>query len=205
VPDVKKIIFPILFLIALSLSASAAEDSVTTTANGEIDSVFSIEFFNDASVRYADGQISFPLYDPTSGDLMIATTAYVQGDGKSDVGVVCRTNIGQDWALKVRMANPSAGFEKTNVAIYKPTEVWDRNTGSPYSTGAPGTWQIISDVDETIFTGSGGLQNTTPNGILATFSFQVLPTGTDGTIGYGNVLNAGIYSFDVVYTLTTSL
>ena len=211
----KKLIAIVTMAVLLGTVAYAAEDTITSPASVSVLSIFSIEFFDGGttgSVRYPNGDIDFNAYDPSGDETMVFTTQYSDGDLKSDVGVVCRTNIGQDWALKIRMQSGSASFLPTNIAVYKPDVVYDRNTtpSTQYSTGATKQWYIMSDSYETIFTGTGGLQNTAPFGILATFSFAILPTGTakpegQSTIGSGNILPQGAYNVSVDYTLTTTL
>jgi hypothetical protein len=209
----KKLIAIVVGLMLLSGIAHAASDTATSSTSVNILDIFSIEFFDDATaVRYPLGDIAFPAVDPANEETMVFTSAYVLGDLKSDVGVICRTNQNVDWALKTRMSTTSTDLTRTNVAIYKPDLVFDRNTtpATTYSTGVTKQWYLISDTDETLFIGTGGVQNTAPFGVLATFSFAVLPTGQaapagQAAIGWGNPLPRGAHDFDIVYTLTTSL
>ena len=210
----KKIAVMIVGCLLLTTPLHAISDTVTTSTSVTIQNIFAIEFYDggttNTSIRYPTGQIAFPAYDPASELTMILTSAWVNADGKSDVGVIATTNIGQNWALKVRMASATA--QPTNVAIYKPDVVYIRNTdpATEATTGLTEQWYIMSNTDETIFSGSGGYQNTAPFGVLATFSFAILPTGQttpsgQATIGSGNSLAAGTHNIDIIYTLTTTL
>lgn len=208
----KRLIALTLAVLLFASQANAASVTATTSTSVTVGQVFSIEFYTEAGkIRYGSGQIQFPAYDPASDTTMILTSAWANNDGQSDVGVVCRSNIGQNWALKIRMS--SATMLPTNVAVYKPDKVYNRNysgVASERSTGLTKQWYIMSSSDETIYTGSGGDQNSAPLGILATFSFAILPTGkatpTGQTqIGSGNILASGTHNLDVIYTLTTTL
>ena len=201
-------------LFLFTNSAFAEQDTVVTNTSFDVPSVFDIAFYSDpATIRYGDGQIVFPAYDPASNMTMVLTSGWADNDGKSDVGVVVRTNIDKDWALKIRLSSATEGFQDTNLAIYEPDRVYNRNyTGaaSERNTGITKQWYISSTTDKTIYTGTGSDRNTAPFGMLAPFSFAVLPTGKampsgQSQIGYGNILGAKIYSFAVTYTATTTL
>jgi len=177
----------------LSFSALYAADTKSTSnVTISVQSVFSLEFYTDANVLYSS-TIPFTNVDPNE------SIAYPDGrfedDGKSDAGVICRSNAGVPWQLKLHLeATPPLTPDKMRYYIGQP---FNRNTGEQ----ADGTlsrspdWYPFQSTPTTVYTAGFKDQSNLPFGTLATISYSLIPTGLDAGQGY---------SADIVYTMTTS-
>ncbi len=170
----------------------ALDSSVTTTVNVTATSIFSMEFYVDQNVVYSS-TVPFSNVDPAQ------TFVYPDGrredDGKSDTGVVCITNLGIPWYLKIQ-GTYSEGLPEGCIKYYY-SQPWDRNTG--YQTGGAlafnEEWRPLPQGAITIY-GSGSEDTiNTPWGTLSTFSFAVDPRGLS---------SERIYTVSVTYTMTTA-
>jgi len=117
------------------------------------------------------------------------------GDGKSDSGVVCKTNMNVPWYLKMS-ATTASSFNIANFKYYM-GQPWNRTR----SASADGTlaktpnWYSSPTSPTTMY--SSGLydNNNLPDGTLATFSFAINPAGLISSINY---------VIDITYTLSST-
>jgi hypothetical protein len=115
-----------------------------------------------------------------------------EGDGKSDIGLVAKSNQGVAWYLKIGINSGSPLVDKLGAYMSQP---WNRNWDSPADGGrAHGdNWWNVPASATTIYTaGPAGDYTNTPFGTLATLSYKI-----DGTS-----MSPGSYSGTVTYTLT---
>ena len=186
----------ILALIVISLAliyhdGAALDGSVSTTVNITAAGIFSIGFYTDQNVIYST-TVPFSNVDPAKS--FVYPNGRAEDDGKSDTGIVCISNVGVPWYLKIQGAY-SEGLPETGVKYYY-SQPWDRNTGN--QTGGsrtyPEEWRSLPTEPSTIYT--SGLWDTvnTPYGTLSTFSFAVDPRGLDSDRAY---------TVSVTYTMTT--
>ena len=203
-------------LVAVCGISYGADSSASTGVTANVSSVFALELSKGAALAFTnvDGSQGFVLPD-----------GRVNGDGKNDAEIICRTNLGQQWCLKVG-ATLGTGMTADNLLVYVPSNAYDRNkaSGSNAITGglsfAAGWYNIWTTPTKVYqdFNNAGGY-NTTPNGTLITFSYALCPVGkftvSDGgtplnpnddiVIGGGHTLASGSYTANITYTMTTTL
>lgn len=181
-----------LIVCLMCTNVFAADTSKTTTIGIAIQNIFSIEFYTDQNVVYRDA-VPFTNVDPNK------TIVYPDGraefDGKSDVGIICKSNAGAAWYLKLHViTNPPLTPEKLRYYVSQP---YYRNTGGLAGGSLTRTpaWYPFSNTPTTIYTAGVNDQTNLPFGTLTTFNFALDPSG----------LKAGeAYSAVVVYTFSTT-
>lgn len=179
-------------VLALPHQANALDSSVSTTINLTATSVFSIEFYVDQNVIYST-TVPFSNVDPTQS--LVYPNGRREDDGKSDTGVVCTSNTGDPWFLKIQGVY-SAGLPDNSLKFYY-SQPWNRNTGSQTSSGLTynAQWLNLPKEPTTIYTSGNEDTVNTPFGTLSTFSFAVDPRGLS---------SEQTYAVAVTYTMTTS-
>jgi len=173
-------------------AAFAATTSQTSSVSVGVQSVFSVEFYTDKNVIYTD-VIPFTNVDPTK------SVAYPDGrqenDGKSDTAVICRSNSGSVWYLKLHVIpNPPLAADRIKYYIDQP---YNRNTGGK-ADGAltkSAQWYSLSETPTAVYAAGFQDKSNLPFGTLAAFSFSLNPTGLDA---------GKSYSAAIVYTMSTS-
>lgn len=177
-----------------SHSFAGTDQALSNTVNATVGSIFSMEFYTDAFVM--DGHtIPFSSVDPLN-QYNYADGRFVN-DGRSDAGVVCTSNEGASWYLKMHI-NPGSGLVG-HLGCYTSQPI-DRNSELAYpGNEADGTltyvdWFNLSTTAETIYSAGAGDQNNTPFGTLATFNFKIDGSG----------LLPGSYNAYVTYTMTNT-
>ncbi len=188
-------IFTILALIAIVLpinSSFGAEATLTSTLSASLQSVFSGEFYTDENVVYSDA-VPFSEIDPTK--TMVYPDGRTEDDGKSDTAIICRSNMGVVWYLKLHLT-PNAPLTAEKVKYYI-SQPWNRNTGdrADGSLGNAEDWIPFNITPTTVYSAGATDQSNLPFGTLVTFSFSLLPQGLE----YGQV-----YTASISYTLTTA-
>lgn len=189
--DIKILALVAVFLIAQS-NAIALDSSLTTNVTVTATSIFSMEFYTDASVIYSTA-VPFSNVDPTKS--LVYPNGRKEDDGKSDTGVVCISNMGVPWYLKMQGVY-SEGLFAGNAKYYY-TQPWDRNANQQTDGTLAGSveWTPIPTESSNIYT-SGSLDTVnTPFGTLSTFSFGVDPRGLSAE---------RTYTVSVTYTMTTA-
>lgn len=183
--------------IALAVFATIANaDTATQTATMQaaVSDVFSMDFYTDANVLYTTN-IPFTNIDPTK------TMCYADGraeyDGKSDTGVVCRSNLNTTWYLKMS-ATPvsSPPFPMANFKYYM-GQPWNRtlNQAADGSLASTPGWYPVPTSAVVMYTAGINDKSNLPNGTLVTLSFSVNPQGLAS--GY-------TYTVNINYTLTVT-
>jgi len=180
----------LMFLVSVGLVVCAygVDQTATTNVNATVGGVFSLSFYNDASVLYGP-TVPFSNVLPTTTENYSDT----HSTGKTDVGLICMDNSGTQWKLKIAVntASPLAGKLLFNMG--QPT---DRNT-SGLASGSRGygdDWYAVPTTATAIYTAGAGDTICTPLGVLATLTFKVDGTG----------LTPGAKAATVTYTLTES-
>lgn len=176
-----------MFVIGIAMNVHAVDQTLASSVSADVAGEFSLAFFSDPSIVHG-ATIPFGSIDPTITDNL--PTGRAQGDGKSDVGLLCTSNTGNTWYLKMHVDGVSALAGKIDCYLGQPT---DRNTGGPASGGLTyGDWFTIQTAAETVYTAGAGDVVNTPFGTLASLSVRLDGTG----------LTDGGYSATVTYTLT---
>ena len=171
---------------------SAVDTSKVTNISIAVGSAFSMEFYTDQNVVYRD-VVPFSNVDP--GKTIVYPDGRGENDGKSDVGIVCKSNSGAPWYFKIHaITNPPLTVDKLQYYISQP---YNRNTGgqSDGTITQAARWYSFSSTPTTVY--SSGFSDTSnlPFGTLITINFSLNPSG----------LNAGqAYSAIAVYTFTTT-
>jgi hypothetical protein len=182
-------IFSVLLLKATTITA--LDSSASTTISVTAANIFAVEFYTDQNVIYST-TIPFSNIDP-SGSL-IYPNARSEDDGKSDTGVVCISNVGTQWYLKLQ-AVYSAGLPTGSVKYYY-SQPWNRNTGNRANGTLTNTesWRSVPETPTTIYTSGSDDTVNAPFGTLSTFSFAVDPKG---------LTSGSAHTVAVTYTMTT--
>ena len=187
-----KVLTLIVILLVLPRDGTALESSVTTTVNVTATSIFSMEFYVDQNVVYST-TVPFSNVDPA--ETLVYPNGRSENDGKSDTGVVCTSNMGVPWYLKIQ-GTYSEEMPEDCIKYYY-SQPWNRNTGYQTSGGMTYSeqWRPIPKEATTIY-GSGSEDTiNTPFGTLSTFCFAVDPRGLS---------SERTYTVSVTYTMTTA-
>ncbi|MDD5439852.1 MAG: hypothetical protein PHS37_06680 [Candidatus Omnitrophica bacterium] len=182
------------FFLFLVFVARAGADTATTQADGTFDvpQVFSIAFYTDSNVLYSTG-IPFSGMDSTK--TWVYADGRNEGDGKSDTGCVCSSNLGVTWYLKIHAeATPPFSLDKIFYYFGQP---WNRTLGAPADgqLARSANWYNLPGSPTVIYIAGNGDKINTPDGTLCTFSFAINPS---------QLAANRLYNCRIVYTLTTS-
>lgn len=172
--------------------AFAISNVGTSNVSISIQGSFALEFYTDQNVLYSD-VIPFTNVDPAES--VVYPDGRSENDGKSDTAVICRSNLGEVWYLKVHLIpTPPMTAERLKYYIDQP---YNRNTGdkSDGTLTRSAEWYEFSTTPTTVYSAGVSDKSNLPFGTLATFSFSLNPSGLD---------SAQAYSAQIVYTLSTT-
>lgn len=179
-------------LIRAVPSARAADTTGTSSVSISIQQVFSMEFYTDQNTLYSD---TVPFTGVDSAKSFVYADGRMENDGKSDTGVVCKSNAGLAWFLKLHLApKPPLTVDKMKYYVDQP---YNRNTGGR----ADGTltqsanWYIFNATPTTIYTAGYLDKSNLPYGTLFNFNFGLIPSGLDA---------GRAYTATITYTMTTA-
>ena len=190
----KKVVVTVLVSMMIVAGRSSAE-TITQIAIMDAGAIsfFSIEFYKDDKVLHGSEGITFTNLDTTQSWCLPDGRA--SGDGKSDTGVICRTNMNLLWYLKLSASTASSGFNLANFKYYI-GQPWNRKLGTSADGSlakSPG-WYSIPGAPTTVYTAGTQDKNNYEPGTLATFSYAIYPEGMTG---------GSTYVINITYTLTT--
>lgn len=186
----------VLTMVVLAPFAIAHAETVNImgTMQASVSDVFSIRFYTDANVLYSTN-LPFTNIDPTRSMCYVDTRS--AGDGKSDTGIMCESNLGVTWYLKMSVTTTSMpAFPLQNFKFYM-DKPWSNLLQGPSngSLGYPVGWNPVPTSASVIYASGQADENNAGFGTLATLSFAINPQG----------LSSGVnYRMSVTYTLTTS-
>jgi hypothetical protein len=176
-------------LMLAGVAHAAPDQNRQTTVTASVGDMFSLEFYTDPNVLYTT-TVPFTNVDPAN------QYNYANGraasDGRSDVGLLVKSNQGKVWYLKIGVNSGSSLLGKLGCFMGQP---WNRNwdTVADGSLGRGDWFNIPVDSNpETMYTAGTGDQTNTPLGTLATLSYKIDGTG----------LVPGSHNGVVTYTLT---
>jgi hypothetical protein len=179
-------------LVLVTPGAYALDTNAATTLNISVQQAFAIEFYTDSNVLYSS-TVPFSNVDPTQS--MVYADGRRVGDGKSDVGIICMSNAGVPWYLKIHVTSTEPlTADKVKYYVDQP---YNRNTGgrADGTLAQPAKWYPFQLSPTTIYSSGAQDQNNPPFGTLFTFNYALDPSG----------LEAGkAYSAAITYTLTTA-
>ncbi len=182
-----------ILLLALFINADAETVTQTATMETTVTSIFSIEFYQDANVLYTTN-IPFTNIDPAKS--LCYADGRSDGDGKSDTGVLCSSNLDVTWYLKMDASTSTPSFPMANFKYYL-GQPWDRNTNSPAdgTLAQPPNWYSVPTAATVIYTAGNLDKNNSAYGTLATLSYAVTPQ---------NLYSGVSYIINITFTLATS-
>ena len=172
--------------------AYCADSSSTTSVSISLQTIFSIEFYTDANVLFST-TVPFTNVDPKKS--IIYPDGRSENDGKSDTAVICSSNTGKTWYLKLHAQTaPPLTVDKVKYYISQP---YNRNTGATSDGTLTRTpeWYPLAAEPTTIYTSGYKDMSNLPFGTIVTFSFSLIPTDLE---------SGKTYSAAITYTLTTS-
>jgi len=172
--------------------ARAVDTTGTSSVSISIQQVFSIEFYTDQNTLYSD---TVPFTGVDSTKAFVYADGRMENDGKSDVGVICKSNAGVTWFLKLHLLpKPPLAADKMKYYVDQP---YNRNTGGR----ADGTltqsanWYIFNTMPTTIYTAGYLDKSNLPYGTLFNFNYGLIPSGLDA---------GRAYTATITYTMTTA-
>lgn len=179
-------------IVAITPSAIGVDSSQSSTISIAVQNIFAMEFYTDSNVLYRD-VVPFTNVDPNKS--IVYPDGRSENDGKSDTAVICKSNAGTRWYLKLHIiSNEPLTADKVRYYISQP---FNRNTGGQADGALARSpqWYPFSATPDTIYVSGANDTSNLPFGTLTTFNFSLVPTG----------LSAGqAYSATVVYTMTTT-
>lgn len=162
----------------------------------QVGDVFSLEFVdsNDVPGVVHTNYIPFTQINPTMS--MCYSDGRHEGDGKSDNGLLCRSNLGTVWYFKMSVtATTTPAFPLANFKFYM-GRPWNRTLDKPAdgTLSQSAVWHPVPTGPTVLYmAGPGDLINT--YGTLMTLSYSVFPQGLYSDITYG---------MTITYTVTTT-
>ncbi len=195
----KKILI-FIFLLAVSLrSAPSFAETVTVMAGGalEVSEIFSIEFYTQEPNKYLyTTNIPFTDMDPTKA--LVMADGRAEGDNKNDVGLLCKTNLGEEWYLKIQGSPNDFFLSKIKYGFWRP---WNMKLGQPADGILSEGWHPLPAEVTTIYTAGNNDLNNLGNevwqqGTLCGFSFAIDPNGLSPKQNY---------HCTVQFTMTTNM
>ena len=179
----------VILLSMLTTDVKAETVTQTATMQAAVVNIFSIEFYQDANVLYTTN-IPFTNIDPAR------SLCYADGrseyDGKSDTGVLCRSNLDAIWYLKMDANTSTPSFPLANFKYYM-GQPWNRNTGQ----SADGTlaqspdWYSVPPSPVVTYTAGTQDKNNSALGTLATLSYAVNPATLYSGVSY--IINISLW------------
>ena len=194
----KKILLSLILVLSVIFAGSyvyAAEAAQNSSVTVTVGSIFEASFF-DQNISYpTGGPLTWTNVDPQSN--LERPDGYTVGQG--DVGLVCITNTGDTWYVKLNLTTATLD-DKALFYLPQPT---NRNLSSDsdgtlaYATpGAGDAWPVIPDTATVVYTAGYNDTINSPFGTLLSFNFAIDPTG----------LTAGSsHNATITYTMTTVL
>ncbi len=188
-------IISVLFLV-IAPQALVLADTISQPADAGVTviTIFSIEFYTDANVLYSTN-LPFTI---TPNKSLCYPDGRAEYDGKSDTGIICRSNLTVPWYLKLSaVAGSSPAFPMQYFKYYM-GQPYNRNTDPGQPTD--GTlahkpdWYTIAASPDLVYT-SGSDYSNLPYGTLSTFCFAIDPQDLPG---------GKSYIVAITYTLTTT-
>ena len=174
-------------------------DTVIVTANGTVTvpEIFTLEFYDQEPDKYLyTSNVPFSNMDPTQ--TWVTADGRATGDGKNDLGLLCKTNAGEVWYLKIQGSPNDTFLSKIRYGLWRP---WNMKTGQSADGGLVEGWQPLPAGPATIYAaGSEDLSNLGvedwQQGTLCGLSFAIDPSQLDSTM---------IHQCTIQFTLTTNM
>lgn len=175
------------------IPAIAAESNTVTNISISLQNIFSMEFYTDSNVLFTDN-VPFMNVDPNKS--VVYPEGRQENDGKSDVGILCMSNLGRAWFLKVQLKPNSMDLPVDKVRYYV-DQPYNRNTGgrADGSLARSVQWYAFSETPNTVYSSGASDQSNLPFGTLVTFNYSITPSG---------LTTGKAYSAVVTYTMTTT-
>ncbi len=194
----------------------ADESQISSLVTANVQNTFTVAFYPRSGVDNPDPNIQFPsggpilFTDVDPSETIVYPDGRAENDGKSDVGILCLSNIGQQFYLKIHMT--SATIEDDNLVVYIPAKAYNRNQDPSEELGgvqhSEGWYPLWKDTPHTVYMADSNHWNTLSWGTLLTFSFALIPSGQFtpdvGVPCNGTPLSAGSHSATIYYTMSTT-
>ncbi|MFC1631342.1 hypothetical protein ACFL1I_00095 [Candidatus Omnitrophota bacterium] len=189
----------ILFLLWVSLAPRvcfAETVSVTASSAFSVAEVFTLEFYDREPGKYLySTEIPFTNMDPSK--TWVLADGRREGDGKNDLGLLCSTNLGETWYLKIHGSPNNVFLSKIQYGLWRP---WNLNAGAAANGNLNEGWIPLPAAAVTVYSaGSNDLNNLGPEaqqGTLCGFSFAVDPSRLDPKT---------VHRCTIQFTLTTNI
>ena len=191
----KKAALILIFLLAVSIAgvfSFAETDTIIASGSFEVPNIWSLEFYTDQNVLYTTS-VPFTRMDPT--DNWVESDGREASSGKSDIGLLCRTNLGDTWHMKIQgSVSPLITVGKLKYGLWQP---WNRTMNQPSDgtiTVGEG-WHDMPTASTAVYTAGHYDESNLPYGTLCMFSFAIDPGRLDPT---------QTYNCTIQFTLTTT-
>lgn len=198
----KKIIFVITFVAFLLCTAQYSFcEMKMTTANVTLEAggIFELMFYRDSGIHY-NGASGVPFGTINIAELQwpnfAESQARRQDSSKSDIGLVCLTNQGVPWALKIQATqSPLISVAHIKYILWHPWNMSLSEASDGTVVGGADWHEISTAPAATYFSGPKEYSNLY-YGTLCKYSFAIDPSRLDPT---------QTYQCDITFTFTTTL
>ena len=192
----KRILLTAVFLLAITaggISSFAETRTVWATGSFDVPNVWSLESYTDPKVLYTT-EVPFTNMDPTS--TWVESDGRMQDSGKMDIGLLCRTNLGETWYMKIQgSAGALVSIAGLKYGMWQP---WDRTLNQPSDgeiAGGAG-WHDMPTSPTIIYTAGINDENNTPFGTQCAFNFVISNAG--------KLDPSQVYNCAIQFTFTTT-
>ena len=187
----KKILLITTLLSAVTTATFVSQPSFAETrtimASGSFDvsNIFMMEFYTGEPNKFLyTTQIPFTNMDPTK--TWVQADNRSQNDGNSDIGLLCKSNLGETWYLKIQGGPAGFFLEQINYGFFRP---WNNKYGQSSNGILVEGWAPLPASPMKIFTaGANDLNNMGSEpwqqGTLCGFSFAINPSKLDANSNY---------------------
>ncbi len=194
----KRILIFTFLLVAGLWPASSFADTAMVMANGTFDvpDIFTLEFYDREPDKYLyTTNIPFTNMDPTK--TWVAADERAANDQKNDLGLLCKSNLGEVWYLKIQGSPNDFFLSKIKYGLWRP---WNMKLGQPADGTLNEGWYPLPPSSTGVYTaGVGDLSNLGEEwwqqGTLCGFSLAIDPSRLDPT---------QIYHTTIQFTMTTT-
>ncbi|NQU95613.1 MAG: hypothetical protein HQ549_05230 [Candidatus Omnitrophica bacterium] len=166
-------------------SSFAETRTVIAAGSFDVSNIFMMEFYTGEPSKYLyTTQVSFTNMDPTK--TWVQADNRSQGDGNNDIGLLCKSNLGETWYLKIQGSPGGFFLEQVKYGFWRP---WNMRYGQSSNGALIEGWQPLPTSPARIFTaGANDLNNmgaeTWQQGTLCGFSFAINPSQLDANNNY---------------------
>ena len=187
----KNSIFVFLLVVSLWCASSFAETAmVMATGTFQVSDIFTMEFYDREPDKYLYTTTNIPFGTMDPRKTFVQAEGRQSNDGKNDLGLLCKTNLGEVWYLKIQGSPDDFFLSKIKYGFWRP---WNMKLGQPADGTLSEGWHPLPSDFTTVYTaGTNDLSNLGEQwwqeGTLCGFSFAIDPSRLDPTQIYHSTI-----------------